>query len=282
VALNPQRGRRRRYARWILAGLIVAHALALIAYWQQNRQQVAVVRFLDARTSWRDGRLDDAAYAYRQLLNERAALAFPVVLVQHFPTAADLAYLLGRVESDRHATDAALSAYAEAIAQGGRGAREYRNLLLESGRPADLLRWSVAASERDPGAPQSYKDRGAALLALGRPAEAQEAYRAALQRLPAWRQRVDPGAPPGLSGEEADLWNLYSAAALRAGDTDTADRACATVSARQSATVHLDRLCRALLAAAAGHRTEAQRLLEGYLPPAPEHEALTDGLSVRP
>jgi len=282
VALKDARASRRRLARLILAGLVVVHAVAMAAYWQQNRQQLAVVRFLDARSAWRDGHLDAAADAYRALLAERTGIAFPIILVQHFPSHSDIAYLLGRVEADRHRTDAALAAYADAIATGGRGAREYRDLLLVAGRPDTLLQWSEVEAARDPTAPQPYKDRGAALLALHRDAEARDAYQAALDRLPAWRQRIDPKAPPGLSGEEADLWNLYAAAALRAGDRGAAVAACSAIGRRQTPTAQLDRLCRALLADANGKPADAKRLLEGYLPPAPEHEALTRGLLTSP
>jgi tetratricopeptide (TPR) repeat protein len=282
MALTPQRAGRRRLARGILVALVFLHGIALLAYILQNRQQLTIVRFLDARSAWRDDHLDDAAAAYRSLLNDRDRIAFPIILVRHYPSRADIAYLLGRVESDRHHVDAALAAYAISLQDGGRGDRETRDLLLSNGRASLLLSRAQSAHASHPEAPQPLKDEGAALLALQRPADAAAAYRAALDRLPAWRRQIDPGAPPGLSGEEADLWNLESAAALQAGNIAAAEAACDQVSSRQTGTAPLDHLCRALLAEKRGHRAEAVRLLQGYLPPAPEHEALLHDLLPQP
>ncbi len=278
MALSDARAHRRRIARRILAALILLHLLAVGAYLTQSRQQALLVRFLEARDQWRDGHLDAAASVYRDLINTRTTVAWPFVLIRNYPSAADTWYLLGRVESDRHQNAAALTAYRNAIHLGGRGTREFRNLLLDAERPDELLHWADEAIAHDRSAPQPYKDRGAALLALGRPHEASIAYAAALAYLPAWRRQFDPAAPSGLSGEEADLWNLYAAAMLAAGDAEAATRACAQVTQRQSKTEALDRLCQALLVQHAGRPDEARRLLAGYLPPAPEHDRLMHGL----
>lgn len=282
MAVSRERTSRRTVARVVLAGLLLIHVFAVAAYALQNRQQLAVVRFLDARSSWREGRLDAAAQVYRELLESRDRIAFPLVLVRNFPSNADIAYLLGRVEADRHRVAAALAAYALSLESGGRGAREYRDLLLESGRNDDLLAYAARSRARDPASPQPWKDMGAALLALHRPNDAKAAYREALARLPGWRRRTDPAAPAGLSGAEADLWNLLAAASLQAGDTTGALAACETITSRQTPLAPLDRPCRALLADHAGHRALARHALEGYIPSGPEHEALLHDLLPQP
>ena len=104
----------------------------------------------------------------------------------------------------------------------------------------------------------------------------------ALDRLPAWRQQTDPAAPSSLSGEEADLLNLYAAAALAAHARSEAERACMEVTNRQGKRAQLDRLCHALIAHDDGRDADARRLLAGYLPPASEHEWLTRGLVSEP
>lgn len=273
---------RRRLARLILALLVGLHLLALAAYEIQDRQHALTTAFLAARDDWRDGRLDAAAAAYAAFLTARPGIAWPLVLVAQFPSAADGWYLLGRVESDRHRTAAALAAYDHSVALGGRGRRERRDLLLLSAHADVLLQQAEQATARDPADPQNAKDRGAALLALGLPARAAEAYRDALRLLPAWRRRTDRAAQGGLSGEEADLLNLLAAAELRAGDIDRAQAHCTEVERRQSRRTPLDRLCRALLLAQAGENAAARALLVGYLPPAPEHEQLVRDLLPSP
>ncbi len=274
MALSDRQRHRRLLTIAVLVGLIAAHLVAVYAYYTQARQQALLVTFLEAREQWKDGHLDEAAATYSHFLAARPTVAWPIVLIRHYPNAADAWYLLGRVESDRHETDAALAAYAQSMASGGRGARETRELLLTSGRLSELLNWATKQLEGETVSPQPLKDRAAALFELGRPQDALQDYRAAIARLPNWRRQVDPAAPAGLSGEEADLWNLYAAAALAAGDRPTAVAACAGLTARQAKTAQLDRLCRALIAQHDGQAGIAKSILKGYLPPAAEHEWL--------
>lgn len=282
MAVVEARRSRHRFALQVLVVLVAVHALAVGAYVTQARQQAFLVRALEARDQWKAGQLATAATLYRALLRDRATVAWPFVLIRQYPDTADLWYLLGRVESDRSNVDAALQAYAQSLQVGGRGARETRELLLSHGRLAELIAFATAQLAQDPRSPQPYKDRAAGELEMGRADLAMIDYRAALERLPAWRQRTDPAAKAGLSGEEADLLNLYAAAALAAQASSEAQKACADITQRQGPRAQLDRLCRALLARADGRGEEARRVLRGYLPPASEHEWLTRGLLDEP
>jgi len=282
VALKGARYARRRLAIGVLVALVIAHLLAVGAYYTQARQQALLVKTLEAREQWKAGQLETAATLYRSILRERPAVAWPLILIRQFPQNADLWYLLGRVESDRANVDAALTAYAASIAAGGRGARETRELLLSHGRLTALLTFANERLAVEPLSPQPLKDRAAAKLEMGQARDAMDDYRAALDRLPAWRRQIDPAAPAGLSGEEADLLNLYAAAALAANERTEADRACATIATRQGKRAQLDRLCRALIARAEGREADARHELAGYLPPASEHEWLTRGLLSEP
>jgi len=282
VALSNWHARRRRLALCILAGLLIAHALAVGAYYTQARQQALLVRYLDAREAWKDGRLAQASATYRSFLAARSAVAWPCLLIRHYPSAADAWYLLGRVESERAEVDSALEAYLISINAGGRGAREYRELLLTQGRLTTLRDWASKRIKQDPLSPQPYKDRAAALLELGDGDAASRDYAAALARLPTWRKRADPAAKTSLSGEEADLLNLLSAATLAAGHRLDAVKVCEQVTLRQGKNAQLDRLCRALLAAHDGQTLAARTMLQGYLPPASEHDWLTRELIAKP
>lgn len=282
MALKGARYARRRLAIGVLVALVIAHLLAVGAYYTQARQQALLVKTLEAREQWKAGQLETAATLYRSILRERPAVAWPLILIRQFPQNADLWYLLGRVESDRANVDAALTAYAASIAAGGRGARETRELLLSHGRLTALLTFANERLAVEPLSPQPLKDRAAAKLEMGQARDAMDDYRAALDRLPAWRRQIDPAAPAGLSGEEADLLNLYAAAALAANERTEADRACATIATRQGKRAQLDRLCRALIARAEGREADARHELAGYLPPASEHEWLTRGLLSEP
>jgi tetratricopeptide (TPR) repeat protein len=273
---------RRRTALAILIALFFVHVAAVGLYTAQAHQQALVVQFLEARDAWKAGHLDEAAARYREVLVTRDRIAWPFVLVAHYPNAADASYLLGRVETDRGQVDAALTAFAASLRLGGRGARETRELLLTHRRLRELKDWATSEIQRSPSAPQPYKDRAAASLELGDAPGALADYSAAIDRLPAWRRQRDPAAPMGMSAEEADLLNLTAAAWLAAGDRAAAARACQSVSARQGPRAQLDRLCKALLAQHDGRLDEARKLLGGYLPPAAEHEWLTRELITTP
>jgi tetratricopeptide (TPR) repeat protein len=272
-------GSRRRIARIVLAVLVLAHLAAFGAYVLRERQSQLLTLYLDARDQWREGHLEVAARAYATFVAERPAVAWPVVLFRNFPDAASGWYALGRVETDRGHVDAALAAYRQAMQLApGRGRREYRDLLLRSGRGAMLVSFATEEGRTEPDSPIAAKDLGAGLLATGQPAAAATAYRRALALLPAWQLRRDPGAPAGLSGEEADLLNLLSVAERLAGQPERADAACARITRAAHGSVRLDRLCGAYRFAAAGDRPAALQALAGYLPPAPEHEALLRAL----
>ena len=272
---------RRHLARWILAALVLVHLAAFGLYNLRERQSQLLALYLDARDQWREGHLDVAANEYAAFLAARPAAAWPVVLFRNFPDAASGWFVLGRVESERGHVDAALGAFEQAMrASPGRGRREYRDLLLHSGRGAALVAFALEEARLDPTSPVAAKDLGAGLLATDRPAAAARAYEHALALLPAWRTHADPGAPPGLSSEEADLLNLLSVATRLAGDPARADAACARAGSRPNTALRLDRLCGAYRAAAAGERERAAQMLAGYAPPAPEHEALAQALTV--
>ena len=245
----------------VLGVLVVVHLAAFVLYTRRERQSELLTEYLDARDQWKAGHLDVAAHEYTQFLAGRNAAAWPIVLVRNFPDAASGWFVLGRVESERGRTDAALAAFERAMAiDPTRGRREYRDLLLVSGRGAALAGFARRELDRDPTSALAAKDLGAALLATGDPRAAVAAYERALALLPAYLARRDPAAAVGLSAAEADLLNLLSVAARG---------------------THLDRLCRAYARADHLDPDGARAELAGYQPPAPEHEALAAALAAR-
>ena len=273
---------RRRFALWLFALLVLVHLGAFALYLARDRQSRLIGLYLDARDQWRDGHLDAAAAEYTLFLAERTGAARPVVLFRNFPSATSGWFALGRVEAERGHVDAALAAFRQSMRlEPSRGRREYRDLLLVSGRSAELEAYARRELAREPGSAIAARDLGAALLALDRPAEAVAAYERALASLPALLARIDPAAPGGLSTEEADLRNLLSVAARRAGDRSRADALCADIRRRAPATARLDRLCLAFERADEGDVAASRAALAGYQPPAPEHEALVRELEAR-
>ena len=274
--------RRRRIALWVLAGLILVHLAAFGLYTRRERQTQLVLLYLDARDQWKAGHLDAAAREYAEFLDARDAAAWPLVLVKTFPDRASGWFSLGRVETDRGRVDAALAAFERAMAADpGVGRREYRDLLLDSGRGAALAAFARAELARDPESAPACKDLGAALLATGDPAGAALAYERALARLPAYLAKRDSKFRGGLSSPEADLLNLWSVATRLAGNAARADAICDGLTRRQPRATHLDRLCRAYARAASGDVSGARAELASYQPPAPEHEALASALLAR-
>jgi tetratricopeptide (TPR) repeat protein len=279
VKLRPYR---RQIAMTVLAVLALVHLAAFVLYTRRERQSQLLTEYLDAREQWKDGHLDVAAREYTEFLAARDAAAWPVVLLRNFPEAACGWFVLGRVETERGRTDAALAAFERAMAlDPSRGRREYRDLLLESGRGAALAEFARRELARDPSSALAAKDLGAAELARGDPRAAAAAYERALALLPEFLKRHDPAVAHGLSAQEADLLNLLSVAVRLAGDRARADALCDGLARRQMRTAHLDRLCRAYARADAGDLAGAREALSGYQPPAPEHEALVAALSAR-
>jgi tetratricopeptide (TPR) repeat protein len=273
---------RRRFAMLVLGALIVVHLGAFFLYTRRERQSQLLTQYLDARDLWKAGHLDAAAREYQDFLAARDAAAWPLVLVRNFPDAASGWFVLGRVETERGQTDAALGAFERAMAlDPGRGRREYRDLLLDSGRGAALAEFARRELARDPASALAAKDLGAALLATRDPGAAVAAYERALTLLPAFLARRDPAAVGGLSAQEADLLNLLSVAARLAGDRHRADQVCDGLARRAPRGTHLDRLCRAYGRADGGDLAGAREDLAGYQPPAPEHEALAAALAAR-
>jgi tetratricopeptide (TPR) repeat protein len=266
----------------VLGVLAVVHLAAFFLYTRHERQSQLLTLYLDARDQWKAGHLDLAAREYADFLAARGTAAWPVVLLRNFPDAASGWFALGRVEAQRGRTEAALAAFERAMAADpARGRREYRDLLLESGRGARLADFARAELARDPDSALAAKDLGAAALATGDPRAAAAAYERALALLPRFLARRDPAAAGALSSQEADLLNLLSVAARLAGDRARADAVCDGLARRQPRAAHLDRLCRAYQRADAGDVRGAAEELVPYLPPAPEHEALAAALGAR-
>jgi tetratricopeptide (TPR) repeat protein len=273
---------RRRLALLLLALLALVHLAAFGLYTQRDRQSQLLALYLDARDQWKAGHLELAAREYRDFLAARDRAAWPFVLLRAFPDAASGWFALGRVEAERGRVDAALAAFERAMAlEPDRGRREYRDLLLDSGRGAALAAVARRELAADPASAPAAKDLGAALLATGDAAGAARAYAAALGSLPAFLARHDPAFRGGLSAQEADLLNLLSVAVRLAGDRERADALCDGLTRRQPHAAHLDRLCRAYLLADRGDTQGARGELAGYQPPAPEHEALAAALAAR-
>jgi tetratricopeptide (TPR) repeat protein len=266
----------------VLGVLVVVHLAAFVLYTRRERQSQLLSMYLDARDQWKAGHLDLAAREYADFVAARGAAAWPVVLVRNFPDAASGWFALGRVEAERGASEAALAAFERAMAlDPARGRREYRDLLLETGRGAQLASFAGAEIAKDPGSALAAKDLGAAMLATGDARAAVAAYEHALALLPRYLARHDPAAAGALSAQEADLLNLLSVAVRLAGERARADAICDGLAARAPRGARLDRLCRAYQRADAGDARGAREALAGYLPPAPEHEALVAALAAR-
>jgi tetratricopeptide (TPR) repeat protein len=266
----------------VLAVLVAIHSLAFAAYTVHQRQARHLQLYLDAREQWRAGQLAVAAAEYRAFVAGHAAASWPLVLHQGFPAVAAGWFALGRVAAELGDVDDALDAWRRSMAlEAGLGRREYRDLLLESGRGGELARFAGDELKRDPASILAAADLGAALLATDQPAGAAAAYERALAGLPAWLARHDPAWRSGLSSVEADLLSLLSVARLAAGDRVRAAAACDSIAAQQHVGVSLDRLCRAFLLADADDRAGSLAALHGYVARRPEHEALVAELRRR-
>jgi tetratricopeptide (TPR) repeat protein len=273
---------RRRFARFLLAALVALHVGAFWLYALRELQSDHLQLFIGGRERWREGRVDEAARDYRAFVDRYAEATSPFKLRRNYPTEASAWFALGRVEAERGRVDAALDAYGRAMSlEPGRGRREYRDLLLETGRAGTLAEFAERELAADRTSAIAWWDLGAARLALGDPAAAAVAYRQALEYLPALLARL--GVPPGgaLTGEEADLVNLLSVAHLEAGERDAAQANCDALANRQPRGATLDRLCRAYLLGAGGDVAGAAEQLRGYQPSAPEHDALVRRLRER-
>jgi tetratricopeptide (TPR) repeat protein len=274
--------RLRRIARIVFAILVALHIGAFYLYALRDVQSRHLQLFVGARERWREAKLDEAARDYRAFVDQYASATRPFLLRRNYPTEASGWFALGRVESERGRVDAALDAYTHAMAlDRGRGRREYRDLLLESGRPKELAAFAEREIARDRASAVAWWDLGAARLELGDPNGAAAAYRTALEYLPDLLSQLSGRASGELTGEEADLVNLIAVANLEAGDRDAAQANCDGLGRRQPLGASLDRLCRAYLLGAAGDRDGAAAQLRGYQPSAPEHEALVRRLRAR-
>jgi len=271
---------RRQLALTVFVTLLLLHVGAYALIQLRMRQSALANLYRDAREQWASGHRDLAAAEYRRFIAERPAAGRPFLLLRGLPSEASGWFVLGRIQAESHQTDEALADFEQAMQLDPTlGRREFRDLLLEAHRPERLRDDADRRLAADPHSPVAAKDLGAAWLALDEPSRAVAAYRQALADLPAYLARVDPGHPTGLTTQEANLLNLLSVAERLAGRANAADAACDEVSRRQPRRVTLDRLCRAYALDALGQHAKALELLQGYQPPAPEHEALMLALS---
>lgn len=273
---------RRRFARVLLAALVVLHLGAFWLYALHKLQSDHLQLFLGGRERWSEGKLDEAARDYRAFVDRYADATRPFLLRRNYPSEASAWFALGRLEAERGRVDEALDAWLRAMRlEPGRGRREYRDLLLETGRAAELAAFAERELAADRSSAVAWWDLGAARLALGDPAGAAVAYRQAIEHLPTLLARL--GVRPGgeLTVEEADLINLLAVAQLEADERDAAQANCDALASRQPRGATLDRLCRAYLLGAAGDADGAAERLRSYQPPAPEHEALVHRLRER-
>jgi len=266
----------------VLAGLVVLHLAAFAAYEVRTRQLRHQQLFLDARDQWRAGNLPLAADGYREFVRDYRRITWPVVLSRGFPSEASGWFALGRIEAERGDVDPALAAFEESMRlEPGLGRREYRDLLLESGRAAQLALFARRELAQDAHSLAASFDLGAALLATGRPEEAAREYEHGLTLVPGFLATHDPTWRGAVSMQEAQLLNLASVAHLVAGDRAGAAIACDALGARTPPGIRLDQLCRAFLSEAAGEQAASLAALQGYTPPAPEQEALVASLKAR-
>lgn len=278
----PRSPSHRRIARYVLGGLVFVHLAGYVIYEVYNRQINERQLALDARDEWSAGHLEVAATEYRQFIADYASATRPFVMVKGLQNEASGWFALGRVEADRHRTDAALAAFAEAMRrEPGLGRREYRDLLFESGRYAELEAYARRTLEASPHSLAAIFDLGAALYAQGRSASAALAYERGLSYVEEYLKTTDPGFHGRVSVPEAELLNLASVAHLAAGDHERAAAACDGLAARLAPSMHLDRLCRAFLEADAGHVEASREILKSYSPTRPEQEAMVVALTAR-
>jgi tetratricopeptide (TPR) repeat protein len=274
--------RRRRIARLVLAVLLLVHVAALLVYERYTRQLAVAQLALDARDEWREGHLDAAAALYARYLADYPAARWPIVLTRQLQSEASGWFALGRVEAERHRVDAALAALAHATRlEPGLGRREYRDLLYESGRYAELERYARQALAANARSLPAVFDLGAALYAQGQAEAAALAYERGLSYVPAYLRATDPGFSGRVSIPEATLLNLASIAHLAGGDRVRAAAACDGLAERMPVRARLDRLCRAYLEAEAGHAAASRAALAGLIPQSPEEEALIGALERR-
>ena len=278
----PRSPTHRRIARYVLGGLVFVHVTGFAIYEVYTRQLNERQLALDARDEWAAGHLDVAAAEYRRFIAEYASVTRPLVLVKGLQNEANAWFALGRVEADRHRIDAALAAFAEAMRrEPSLGRREYRDLLFETGRYAELEARARITLKTEPHSLAAIFDLGAALYAQGRAASAALAYERGLSYVAEFLAAQDPGFRGRVSVPEAELLNLASVAHLTAGDHERGEAACDGLTARLSPTMHLDRLCRAYLEADAGRLGASREILKSYIPARPEQEALVATLSAR-
>ncbi len=278
----PRSPSHRRIARYVLAGLVFVHLAGFLSYEIYNRQINERQLALDAREEWGAGHRDVAIAEYRRFIADYAAATRPLVLVRGLSSEASAWFALGRIEAEQHHTDAALAAFTEAMRrEPGLGRREYRDLLFEAGRYAELEAYARHALEENPRSLAAIFDLGAALYAEGRAASAALAYERGLSYVDEYLKSTDPGFHGRVSVPEAELLNLASVAHLAAGDHERAEAACDGLSARLAPRMHLDRLCRAFLEADAGRAEASAEILKSYIPARPEQEALVAALSAR-
>ena len=273
---------RRRIARVVLTALVLVHVVALFFYDRYTLQLAHRQLALEARDQWRDGHLDAAAALYARFVNGYAKARWPLVLTTQLPSEASGWFALGRVEAERHRVDAALADFLRAMQlEPGLGRREYRDLLFESGRAPQLEAYARRTLAAEPESLPAVFDLGAALYAEGRPAEAALAYERGLSYVANYLAATDPGFSGRVSIPEAELLNLASVAHLAAGDRVRAQAACDGLTLRMPPTTHLDRLCRAYLAADAGDLAASRTALAGFNPNSAEQEALVAALNAR-
>ena len=134
---------RRRTVYLVLGALLVLHVAALALYLAYGAQTRHLQLFLAA-----------AARDYGRYLAGYRAVTTPFALRRDLPGAASGWFALGRVEAERGRVDAALAAFGNSMRlEPGRGRREYRDLLLETGRGAALAEFASGELARDPGSP---------------------------------------------------------------------------------------------------------------------------------
>ncbi len=260
--------------------LLLAHALALCAYGLYERQARYLAQVLDARQQWKDGHLEAAAALYQRYATDYPRVTWPVILFKDYPSRARAWYSLGRIQAQQNHTEEALRAFNQSMAaEPGLGQRDYRNLLLELHRYADLKRSAQIRLQQSALDMAAYWDLGASYLMNSEPQAAVQTYRQALTQLPQW-QALHTGYRAGgrLSPEEADLRALLSIAYLQSHDATNARTQCQRVSDSPESIEHYDRLCAAYLAHWEGKPAQAIDTLKTYQPPAPEHQWLLDQL----
>jgi tetratricopeptide (TPR) repeat protein len=255
------RAARRRFAGFVLAGLLVLHLGACGLYLLNESQFAFLAHWRDGRDAWRTGRLPLAAAELGAFAQGYRDATQPLLMRRDFPTEAQAWSAVGNVAAARGELRSAVDAFLKAARLGQASAWRERHELLWTLRDATELEAQGKERLAD-GNPEARQDLAATAWLRGDGPTALQEYRAALAALPRWltqQQRPRQAADGGVVDEELALFLLAGTTAWLSGDQANGEHYCRLLAAAQDAENPMDGLCRA---AASLHRGEAALALD--------------------